>query len=301
VNNECHTYDMLAQTRALVPLRAGGGAVVFENVFGRSSTADNLIHELRPQLSVGGRQSAIGSDLIWPSNAERNLSLSQHQYTFSITAARAITVSQAADLDFIVIDYSTGCLVSLGLFATTHPSAAANYPTPSGPYAVGTITISTGSLNIPSPDPSPSSRIEDIKQQCLAIVTRFDNSLTRKVSNSIRLQLIKLFNPQDWDESDSLPTSASFNSAVAFLAVNNELRVPSITIAQNNFVFSFLKNRDRRNAVHLEFEADGWVTFIVSLAPVGHYPKAPRAAMKVPFDEVRPHLELMTVWDWLAT
>lgn len=127
-----------------------------------------------------------------------------------------------------------------------------------------------------------------------------DNSLTRNVSNSVRLQVVHLFDPEEWDESEPLPARASFSYAMAFLAINNELRAPSITIARSNFVFSFLKNGDRSNAVHLEFEADGWVTVVVSLAPIGHYPRAPLAAMRVPFDTVKPLLVPLDVLDWIA-
>jgi hypothetical protein len=143
-------------------------------------------------------------------------------------------------------------------------------------------------------------RIEDLKQQCLAILARAEGNLGPTTAQSLHCQVDRLLSPEEWEQSEAAPLAASFGYAVAFLAKNNQLRVPSITVANENFVLSYLKNRDRMNAVHLEFDSAGWTTFIVSLSPIGHDSKGREGAMTVPLDEVRSHLELMHVWDWLV-
>jgi hypothetical protein len=285
VSNESLAYDMFAQTRALVPLRAGGD-IAFEPSSGRSSAG----------FPRGLHQAAVSTETVWNSN------------TFLNSRAVQVTSSNLRGTYYgggNLIFVQGGRLNNQGLVVNSFaPMYAAITVSGIGPYDVVPttgITISTTSFGDDPPDQSPTSRVEEVKQQCLAILARLDNSLARKVSDAVRVQLINLLSPDEWDETGAVPTIDSFGYAVALLAVNNELRAPSITIARTNFVFSFLKNRDRNNAVHLEFEADGWVTFIVSLAPLGRYPKARRAVMTVPFSEIQAHLKLLGVWDWLAT
>jgi hypothetical protein len=139
--------------------------------------------------------------------------------------------------------------------------------------------------------------IEELRQ-CLAVIA--ERNLAPTIAQSVHRQIDKLLSPEEWEQSEVVPLAASFGYVVAFLAKNNELHSPSITVANENFVLSYLKNRDRMNAVHLEFDNGGWVTFIVSLFAIGHDSKGREGVMTVPLDEVRSHLELLRVWDWLV-
>jgi hypothetical protein len=307
-------YGVVTQTHALVPLRIGAEMVHLDSLWefcvggeARELRVDQVIELIQNQL----RQPNFTGNLQY--NAVGNVI----ELAARVAATANVGVSveaapsrQLADIT-LISSYATAMYYTSAqkpLFgSTSYPAtylpivvSGLSRPCQDNAVIAGPIVWVSWCGENEQPAKISGVRVEELRQRCLAILAQAQRNLAPSTKESMQRQIENLLRPGEWDDSEVVPLATSFGHAVAFLAKNNELRAPSITIANENFVFSYLRNRDRKNAVHLEFDGVGWVTCIVSLSPVGYDRNRRQAVMTVPVDEVRSHLELMGVWDWLV-
>jgi hypothetical protein len=124
-------------------------------------------------------------------------------------------------------------------------------------------------------------------------------NVRRDVAHAFRTRLAELFDPENWEESDLLPSLASFQNLIAYFSKNPDLRTPSLTISDGDFAATWL--RGRHDLVRLQFDGAATVKWLVLLPPVGskHHPK--QGTGWIPMHEARALLEVYGVMDLLVS